>query len=52
MSAEPTVFLVDDDPSARKSFRFLAESVGLRVESYDCAIEFLKHLNPYCYEYK
>jgi len=41
MMAEPTVFLVDDDPSARKSFRFLAESVGLRVESYESALEFL-----------
>ena len=42
MKVEPTVFLVDDDPSARKSFRFLAESVGLRVESYESALEFLK----------
>jgi len=43
MATEPTVFLVDDDPSARKSFQFLAESVGLRVESYKSAVEFLEH---------
>ncbi|MFV1966957.1 MAG: response regulator transcription factor [Pirellulaceae bacterium] len=41
MKVEPTVFLVDDDPSARKSFRFLAESVDLRVESFESALEFL-----------
>ena len=46
MATEPTVFLVDDDPSARKSFQFLAESVGLRVESYKSAVEFLDHYDP------
>ena len=46
MANEPTVFLVDDDPSARKSFQFLAESVGLRVESYKSALEFLEHYDP------
>jgi FixJ family two-component response regulator len=43
MAADPTVFLVDDDPSARKSFQFLLESAGLRVESYKSALEFLEH---------
>jgi FixJ family two-component response regulator len=43
MTDQPTVFLVDDDPSARRSFQFLAESIGLRVEAYESAIEFLQH---------
>jgi FixJ family two-component response regulator len=46
MKSEPTVFLVDDDPSARKSFQFLAESVGLRVESFESALEFLQKYDP------
>jgi FixJ family two-component response regulator len=46
MDPEPTVFLVDDEPSARKSFRFLAESVGLRVESFESAMEFLEQYDP------
>jgi FixJ family two-component response regulator len=46
MAVEPTVFLVDDDPSARKSFRFLAESVGLRVACYCSALGFLAEHDP------
>lgn len=46
MAMEPTVFLVDDDPSARKSFQFLAESAGLRVETYRSAGEFLAGYDP------
>src|SRR6185503_5948185 len=37
----PTVFVVDDDPGIRDSARWLLESVGLRVETYDSAQSFL-----------
>ena len=37
----PTVFVVDDDPGIRDSARWLIESVGLRVETYDSAQAFL-----------
>jgi FixJ family two-component response regulator len=46
MTHEPTVFLVDDEPSARKSFQFLVESAGLRVEAYASATDFLAGYNP------
>jgi FixJ family two-component response regulator len=46
MTHEPTVFLVDDEPSARKSFQFLVESAGLRVEAYASATDFLAAYNP------
>ena len=36
-----TVFVVDDDPGIRDSVRWLLESVGLRVETYDSAQAFL-----------
>jgi two-component system response regulator FixJ len=42
----PTVFIVDDDPSMRKSLRWLAESVGLRVETFGTAEEFLTAFDP------
>jgi two-component system response regulator FixJ len=38
----PTVFLVDDDPGALDSLRFLVESDGLRVESYASARTFIE----------
>jgi RNA polymerase sigma factor (sigma-70 family) len=37
----PTVFIVDDDPAMRKSLRWLTESVGLPVETFATAEEFL-----------
>jgi FixJ family two-component response regulator len=39
--AEPTVFVVDDDGSVREALRNLLRSVGLRVESFSTAQEFL-----------
>ncbi len=42
MSAQPTVFLVDDDQAYRQSLRFLLESAGLTVEDFPSASEFLK----------
>jgi FixJ family two-component response regulator len=39
--AEPTVFVVDDDQAMRSSLSRLMQSVGLRVEAYASAAEFL-----------
>jgi FixJ family two-component response regulator len=39
---EPTVFFVDDDPGIRESLRWLLESVGLRLEAFASAREFLE----------
>ena len=41
MSAQPTVFLVDDDPDLRKVTRRLMESAGLPIETYADAHAFL-----------
>ncbi|HUW83133.1 MAG TPA: response regulator FixJ [Phycisphaerae bacterium] len=41
MSPEATVFVVDDDPAVRESLQWLIESVGLNVETYATAQEFL-----------
>jgi RNA polymerase sigma factor (sigma-70 family) len=39
------VFVVDDDPSVRSSLKFLLGTVGLRVETFDSANNFL-HRKP------
>jgi len=41
-STEATVFVVDDDPSVRKSLARLIESVGFKVETFASAQEYLK----------
>jgi two-component system, LuxR family, response regulator FixJ len=41
MTAAPTVFVVDDNPSVRKSLHSLIEAAGLAVETYGSAGEFL-----------
>jgi FixJ family two-component response regulator len=41
MTAEPTVFVVDDNPSVRKSLHSLVEAAGLAVETFASAGEFL-----------
>ena len=46
MNEQATVFLVDDDASARSSLRFLVESIGLNVESYDSATAYLESYDP------
>ena len=38
----PVVFVVDDDPSVREAIDCLIRSVGLRVETFSCAKEFLR----------
>jgi len=43
MPPDPTVFVVDDDPAMRDSLRWLLQSVGLPVQTYAAAEEFLEH---------
>ncbi len=44
-----TAFVVDDDQAVRDSLRWLIESVGLNVETYASAQEFLDHANGACH---
>jgi len=46
MTGEPTVFVVDDDPSLRRSLQALLEAAGLPVETYASAREFLERHDP------
>jgi two-component system response regulator FixJ len=39
---EPSVYVVDDDPSIRRSLKFLLESVNLKVCTYETAEQFLR----------
>ena len=43
MTAEPTVFVVDDNPGLRRSLQSLLEAAKLPVETYASAQEFLEH---------
>ncbi len=42
----PTVFVVDDDPSLRTAVSRLLASVGLRVETFASALDFLRAVDP------
>lgn len=44
--AEPTVFIVDDDPSVRRSTERLIRTAGFNVQTFESAAEFLKHPAP------
>jgi FixJ family two-component response regulator len=44
--AAPVVFVVDDDPAVREAIDSLIRSVGLRVETFSSAKEFLKRERP------
>jgi two-component system response regulator FixJ len=46
MTAEPVVFVVDDDQAIRSSLKWLIESVGLRVEAFASADQFMRHYYP------
>ena len=46
MTAEPTVFVVDDNVGVRKSLSALLESAGLAVEAYASSEEFLAAYEP------
>ena len=37
MTSDPTVFVIDDDPSVRSSLKFLVSTIGLHVETFDSA---------------
>jgi len=47
MLEEPTVFVVDDDPSVRRSVVRLLESAGLRVEGFPSGEAFLERETPW-----
>jgi FixJ family two-component response regulator len=44
--SQPIVFVIDDDESIREALRSLLRSVGLRVELFGAASEFLKSKLP------
>jgi FixJ family two-component response regulator len=46
MDADALVFVVDDDAPLRESLTNLLRSVGLRVEAFTSAQEFLRHTRP------
>ena len=46
MNSEPTVFVVDDDQAMRSSLKWLIESIGMKVKTYDSADEFLNDYYP------
>jgi FixJ family two-component response regulator len=45
-TAESIVFVIDDDPSFRRSIEMLIESSGLRVQTFSSAEEFLRSRRP------
>lgn len=46
MSADPTVFIVDDDEAVRDSVAILLECSGFQVESFDSPVAFLESDAP------
>jgi FixJ family two-component response regulator len=46
MQADPTVFVVDDDPSVCRSIERLIQSIGFKVESFKSAADFLQRQRP------
>lgn len=46
MRPDPTVFVLDDDPAMRSSLRWLIESVGLQVATFETAERFLSSYDP------
>ena len=47
MNTAPVVFVIDDDSSVREALRKLITSVGLRVETFGSAREFLIDKRPF-----
>jgi FixJ family two-component response regulator len=43
---DPIIFVVDDDDAVRSSTEMLIRSMGLRVESFESAAEFLDDFDP------
>ncbi len=46
MPPDPTVFVVDDDPAVRQSFKWLVGSIGLKVQTFSCAQDFIRDYDP------
>ena len=46
MSGNSTVFIVDDDPGALQSLRWLVEQAGLRVKAFQSSREYLESYRP------
>lgn len=46
MTEQPTVFVVDDDEAVRKGLDLLLRSIGLSVETFGSAQEFLDRYEP------
>ena len=46
MQADSTVFVVDDDPSVRRSIERLIQPAGFKVETFQSAAEFLRRQHP------
>ena len=46
MNNQPNVFVVDDDQAMRNSLKWLIESVGMKVETYSTADEFIRNYYP------
>jgi len=46
MNSEPTIFLVDDEPSVLKAISRLLRSVGLNVETFGSPQQFLERPEP------
>src|ERR1700761_8662382 len=46
MSAEPTVFIVDDDPGFSESLSILITSMGLKTSCFPSPDELLTHFDP------
>jgi FixJ family two-component response regulator len=46
IEAEPIVFVVDDDPSVRRSIERVIQSIGFKAETFRSAAEFLKRALP------
>lgn len=46
MEADPTIFVVDDDPGALKSLQWLIQSANWPVQAFQSAREFLEFYHP------
>jgi len=46
-NGEPTVYIVDDDPAVRDSLRMLVKRLGLRIQTYSTAEDFIEGYRPF-----
>ncbi|MEA3277836.1 MAG: response regulator transcription factor [Pseudomonadota bacterium] len=46
MNGQPTVFVVDDDQAMRNSLKWLIDSIGMKVQTFGSADEFLNNCYP------